>query len=139
MDPPAQNNSTEGYRSWLINISDIHLGGSSVLDGNYVAFYVIHITACTCIFISLICCSFVITSICKIVYKKVTQTAVGRAQNPGMFNLDFSDRFPFYLAMADTLLNISHLTDHLFLLITHTFPSPTVSVVLSLNLWITLA
>jgi hypothetical protein len=106
---------------WLLNISEIKLGHSAVLGGNYTWFYIIHMVAVSLIVASLTSCAIVIGCIIKGCGKKKT---------------DFAERFPFYLAVADLLWGISHLIDHLFLLATHTYPSShTLSVLLSINIW----
>lgn len=113
---------------WFFNVSEIELGGSSVLGENYMAFYTIHILAMSLIVTSLTSCTVVIVSILCGVWH----------QNEGgkRSRMDFADRFPFYLAVADALWSISHLIDHFYLVTTHRYPSSQiVSILLSINIW----
>jgi hypothetical protein len=92
--------------NWLINISLIEPSHSAILGGNHFLFYIIHTIAICVLITFLLSCLFVIISILSSKQK----------------SLDFADRFPLYLAIADGLWGISHLTDHLIVLTTHTIP-----------------
>jgi len=116
----SNNSNTTVEFSWFHDIKEIKPGNSAILNENYVAFYTIHYTAVLLIATSLISCPIVIISILIRATKE---------------KLDFSDRFPLYLAISDFFWGLSHLTDHLVLITQKTYPNATPATLLSINLW----
>jgi len=115
---PASENEPE--YSWLQDIRQIQPGSSAILQNNHLAFYFIHYTAFFFLFVSLISCMVVIVSILMRATKE---------------KLDFSDRFPLYLATTDFLWGLSHFADHLVLTINTIYPNKTTAILLSSSLW----
>jgi len=110
------------YTGWLIPISSIGPGKSAILGGNYPAFYIIHGAALTVIAISVLSCIVLISWIlCK-------------WKTSGL-EINFSVRFPLYLAIADILWGVSHFTDHLYLVTTQVYPHGSTKLGLSIFLW----
>lgn len=119
--------------SWFLNVSEIELGGSAVLGNNYTWFYIIHIVAVTIISISMIACATVIISII-ISWRQSRQFGVEN-QPKLQAKMEFVDRFPFYLAVADFLWGCSNLPAHLVLLITQKYPiSDLISLLIAVNM-----
>lgn len=111
-----------GHR-WLINFTDIRPGFSAICGENKLAFYAIHYTALCIITVSVISSLAVLKSI----YSKWKDSSS---------KVDFSVRFPFYLAVADILWGMSHFTDHVYLVTAQVYPSAAlVKDALSMNLW----
>jgi len=105
--------------AWFHDVADIKSGKSAVLNDNYLAFYTIHYTAVFFIMSSLVTCPVVIVSILMRAAKE---------------KIDFSDRFPLYLATTDFLWGLSHLADHMVLIVTKVYPDKTAATLLSINL-----
>ncbi|KAJ6641498.1 hypothetical protein Bhyg_06437 [Pseudolycoriella hygida] len=121
--------------SWFFNVSEIELGGSSVLGNNYTWFYIIHIVAAIIITISMTACATVIISII-ISWRQSRQSLIaGDQPKPQQTKMEFVDRFPFYLAVADFVWGCSNLPAHLLLLITEKYPSnDLVSLIVAVNM-----
>jgi len=115
----AGNNASESFY-WLLDASEIKPESSAILSQNYFAFYTIHYTAIVLIVTSLVSCVFVIISIFSGAKKH---------------NLDFSDRFPLYVAIGDFLWGVSHFIDHLILITRTIYPSSRVVTLLGVNLF----
>src|SRR5581483_492229 len=105
----------------FLNSSEIKLGHSSVLGGENGWFYSIHFIAIFMLILSL-------GSSIVVVIEILSSTK-------NFLRVEFTDRFPLYLGMIEALYGISHLIDHLFLLVTEKYPeSYLVSNFLSFNL-----
>ncbi len=108
---------------WLINFTGIKPGYSAICGENRLAFFAIHYTALLVITISLVSSLAVLKSI----YTKWKDSSS---------KVDFSVRFPLYLAVADILWGISHFTDHMYLVTAQVYPKAAiVEEALSMNLW----
>jgi hypothetical protein len=107
--------------SWIISISEVKPGGSSVLGNNYPLFYTIHSIAIIVILCSTVICLLVINSIRQRVRKRKRKRGKGIWTKKDGFG--FSDRFPLYIALTDLLYGVVYLSDHLHLLIRKTFPT----------------
>lgn len=117
-------------RRWIIPISEIELGESSILGNNYLVFYTIHITSLVIVFISILSCISVLISV--ILNSKSSKS--GNEYNAAVGG--FTKRFPIYLAIADALWGLSHSLDHTYLLVYHKYPEKPLSTFLSLNCWV---
>ncbi|XP_035710696.1 uncharacterized protein LOC110854166 [Folsomia candida] len=113
--------STPSGITWFLYAAEIQPGKSAILAGNHLVFYGMHITAIVFILISLVSCVSVIVSVCR----------------NKRDHWDFSDRFPFYLAISDTLWALSNLSgDHIVLLIRPQYPEKRVAALLGINVFL---
>lgn len=117
------NVSETASSRWLLNTSEIVAGGSAILGGNRLAFFAIHHTALCTITVSFVA-SLIVISRVLLKWRNSKSTT------------DLSIRFPFYLAVAESLWGISHFSDHLYLVTTQVYPAAqNVKLALSINLW----
>jgi hypothetical protein len=119
-------NDTEAeeiWPAWLYLTKDVQPGNSAILGDRYVMFFIIHTLGLFVIFVSLMGCASVLFS----VYQRF------RARDK---RWDFSDRFPFYLAISDGLWGISNLCgDHFILVTRQVYPEKSTASWLAVNVF----
>lgn len=127
--------------NWLHNLSEIKPGNSAIIGGHKLTFYGIHAAGIILSLVSLGSSLAVIFSILSanrihLVWTlKRRKLSTDLSTNCGGSTWDFSDRFPLYMAVADTLWSIVNLgLDHAILLITRKFPDKTLETFLAVSL-----